>query len=106
MLAFRFADSHAGVPEEAALVPDAAEPELVAAEPPDDAEVPDDAEPSAVAEVPDDAEVALALPGPAGEAADDVDDAAQPAVRTAAASRGMASSLFFTRSPVMDPVTH
>lgn len=94
MLAWRLADSHAGVPEESALVPDAAEPELAAAAGP-----PGAAAALALPEPPGDA--ALALPGPAGEAADDVDDAAQPAVRTATASSGMASSLFFTRSPVM-----
>jgi hypothetical protein len=93
MLAWRLADLHAGVPEESALVPDVAEPELAA-----DAEVPADAAALALPEPPDDA--ALALPGPAGEAADDDDDAAQPAVRTATAISGMASSLFFTRSPV------
>jgi hypothetical protein len=73
-------------------VPDAAEPDPAAL-----VEVPDDAEP--VAEVPalevSDAE----LDGELAEAAVDVDDAAHPAASTPAASSGMASSAFFTRSP-------
>ena len=69
-------------------VPDATEPDPVAL-----VEVADDA--ALVAEV-------LALEAPdaeLGEAAVDVDDAAHPAVSTPAASSGMASSAFFTRSP-------
>jgi hypothetical protein len=71
------------------------------------ADVPDAAEPdpAALVEVADDAALAaevLALEAPGAElagAAADVDDAAHPAVSAPAASSGMASSTFLTRSP-------
>jgi hypothetical protein len=98
MLAWRLTDAHSGVPADAALVPDEVEPEPAGAEEPDDDEEPDDVE------VPDETVPVLELADPAGEEAvdDDTDDAAQPAVKTATASRGMASSSFFTRSPIED----
>jgi hypothetical protein len=73
-------------------VPDATEPEPVAAD---------------VAAADDDAPVAdaAALEVPAEDedetAAEDEDDAAHPEARTPAASSGTASSTFFTKSPNM-----
>jgi hypothetical protein len=60
--------------------------------------VPDEAEPE-LAEVLEDPPPEAA--GAAADPADDVDEAAHPAVRAAAASRGTASSFLFMRSPVI-----
>jgi hypothetical protein len=97
-LAWRLADVQAGVPEETALVCDAAE-----LEPPAEVEAPADVEEPDEAEAPADpvAALPLALAEAGEEAADDPDVAAQPAaVRTLAASSGMASSFFFIGAPV------
>jgi hypothetical protein len=103
-VAWRLVDWQAGAPEEPALVCDAAELEPAAeVEEPEDAEEPEDVEEPDVVEEPDDPEAALPLVlAEAGEeAADDPEDAAQPAAaRTLAASSGMASSFFFMGTPV------
>lgn len=74
---------HAGVPVEAAAVAD------------DAGSVPDE-----LAPVPDEAGLAVVVTVAAGELADDVDDAEQPATSAPAASNGMTSNVFFTRSPI------
>ena len=89
--------------EETVPAPELAELELAPDDEAPDDEAPDDEPPEDEApedEPPDDVEVELVLPAPAGGAADDADDAAQPAVMTATASSGMASSVFFMGSPV------
>jgi hypothetical protein len=97
-LAWRLADSQAGAFATIVPVPDPAEPELAPEDEAPEDEAPDDEAPED--EPPDDVEAEVALPAPAGGAADDADDAAQPAVMTATASSGMASSVFFMGSPV------
>jgi hypothetical protein len=84
-LTFRSADVHAGVPGADALAPEAAGLEAAL----------------------DAAELA-ALDETVAEAAadDEVADAAQPVARTPAASSGMSSNAFFTRSPDCHGIGH
>src|SRR5258708_30394787 len=107
----RLADLQASAPEEIEPVSEAEPEDAAELEPADDVETPEGVDAPEDGEVPDDVEVpdhevpadvavAPALPGPAGAPADDPDDAAQPAVRTAAASSGKPSSVFFMGSPV------
>jgi hypothetical protein len=70
----------------------------------DPVELDPEPEPAVDVELPDVVEPlpAVVLDEAAGGAADDdTDDAEHPAVRAATASSGMASSLLFTKTPVM-----